>query len=575
MPSIFVSYSRKDESLARRLAASLSDLNADIWIDVDDIPAGKKWSSAIQQGLDSADLMILVISPDSMASHNVEDEWQYFLDSRKPVIPVLARPARIQFQLNRVQYVDFHNQSYEAAFSELVRKLAEQGVRLQPVSIPAAPPLRPATVPAGTPPRRVGLLVTGAVAILLIIGAAVLFASQASQMELIRLTNEALVVVTQTLAASPLSPQPSATTALTPRVTARDETSVMGGDGSEFPVVARMSKGESALALGVGQGGYFIQLDDGRRGWVNSGNVDLNVPLSRLSFIDDSTLPTATSAVPSAAPVTNQIVFVSDREGNQDIFRLDFNTRVVSNLTRTEHSETDPAWSPDGRQLVYIDDRNGIPNIYMMNADGTGVREFTDLGYAESNPAWSPDGLWIAYAAEVIGGWEVYRVDAELRQKDQNLSMSGGDDRAPAWSPDGGRIAFEATRRGSAEIWVMKADGSNQQPLTITYEQHNDLSPAWSPDGSKIAFISDRGGNFNLYMMDASGGEMHQITASGGYHGSPSWSPDGSKIAFDWKQDTNDPNDKWVIAYVDLATGTESVLTDKSSDSTNPAWSPQ
>jgi hypothetical protein len=75
MARIFLSYSRKDEPFARRLAAALSNMGADIWIDVEDIPAGMKWSSAIQQGLDEGDLLIVVITPDSMASRNVEDEW--------------------------------------------------------------------------------------------------------------------------------------------------------------------------------------------------------------------------------------------------------------------------------------------------------------------------------------------------------------------------------------------------------------------------------------------------------------------------------------------------------------------
>ena len=65
-----------------------------------------KWSSAIQQGLDAGDLLIVIISPNSMVSRNVEDEWQYYLDNHKPVIPVLLHPAKIHFQLSRIQYID-------------------------------------------------------------------------------------------------------------------------------------------------------------------------------------------------------------------------------------------------------------------------------------------------------------------------------------------------------------------------------------------------------------------------------------------------------------------------------------
>jgi hypothetical protein len=121
MPRIFISYSRKDEEFTRKLASSLSDLGADIWIDVKDIPAGMKWSTAIQDGLKQCELMIVIITPDSMSSRNVEDEWQYFLDKGKEVVPVLWKPADdIHFQLSRIQYIDFHNQDYNLALDQLL-----------------------------------------------------------------------------------------------------------------------------------------------------------------------------------------------------------------------------------------------------------------------------------------------------------------------------------------------------------------------------------------------------------------------------------------------------------------------
>jgi hypothetical protein len=134
MARIFISYSRSDVTFARDLTANLSDLGADVWLDVDDIPAGENWGRAIQQGLDSSDVMIVVISPDSMASTNVENEWQYFLDQGHPVIPVLWRPAKVHFQLHRLQYIDFHTQDFDKALRQLHSELRRKGVSLAPIS---------------------------------------------------------------------------------------------------------------------------------------------------------------------------------------------------------------------------------------------------------------------------------------------------------------------------------------------------------------------------------------------------------------------------------------------------------
>ena len=85
---------------------------------------------------------------------------------------------------------------------------------------------------------------------------------------------------------------------------------------------------------------------------------------------------------------------------------------------------------------------------------------------------------------------------------------------SPSWSPDGKRIAFSSRRDGhfigefglTSEIYVMDADGGNEQRLTEN--RKTDSSPSWSPDGKWIAFTSDRKGddvNFEIYVMDADG----------------------------------------------------------------------
>ena len=154
MTDIFISYSRKDVQFARQLNASLETRGADVWFDQADIHAGVKWSTAIQQGLRASNAMILIISPDSMVSTNVEDEWQYFLDKKKPIIPVLLSPADIHFQLNRIQYIDFAAQTYEAAFEQLIAELALKGVALTPSLSKAATP-RPPT-PGDALPEDMG-----------------------------------------------------------------------------------------------------------------------------------------------------------------------------------------------------------------------------------------------------------------------------------------------------------------------------------------------------------------------------------------------------------------------------------
>jgi hypothetical protein len=129
---VFISYSRKDELFARALAVDLEACGAEIWIDIDDIPVGARWSAAIQEGLRQSQVMILITSPDAMASANVEDEWNYFFDKKKPIVLVYWRTCEPQFQLWRMPRIDFRAQKaqYPAAFKTLIGTLRQQGLAL-------------------------------------------------------------------------------------------------------------------------------------------------------------------------------------------------------------------------------------------------------------------------------------------------------------------------------------------------------------------------------------------------------------------------------------------------------------
>lgn len=229
MSSVFISYSRKDERFARQLATELSNRGFDVWIDVEDIPAGMKWSSAIQQGLDMANAMVVVISPDSMASNNVEDEWQYFLDQKKPVFPVLLRTAKIHFQLSRIQYIDFQRQDFGVAFADLEGELLKKGIA------PGSPPSHAGGSGSGKPPggSRLPLWAWGGGALAMIVLVLLLVAATGG--------NSSAATVTPTLA-----PSDTLAPSVTPTRTRRP---VLSADELTATEAAAISQAETDIAL--------------------------------------------------------------------------------------------------------------------------------------------------------------------------------------------------------------------------------------------------------------------------------------------------------------------------------------
>jgi Tol biopolymer transport system component len=75
---------------------------------------------------------------------------------------------------------------------------------------------------------------------------------------------------------------------------------------------------------------------------------------------------------------------------NGDLFIINLENRVQQRLTENISREFQPTWSPDGTQIAFVSDRDGDYEIYVMNANGTHVRQVTFNDVNDSQPAWVP-----------------------------------------------------------------------------------------------------------------------------------------------------------------------------------------
>lgn len=118
----FFCYSRNDSDFALRLAKDLRKAGVKLWMDQLDIKPGSHWDASVEKGLNAANCMIIILSPDSISSNNVMDEVSYALEGGKRVIPVLLKECNTPFRLRRLQRIDFTN-DYNNGFSQLLETL--------------------------------------------------------------------------------------------------------------------------------------------------------------------------------------------------------------------------------------------------------------------------------------------------------------------------------------------------------------------------------------------------------------------------------------------------------------------
>lgn len=265
-----------------------------------------------------------------------------------------------------------------------------------------------------------------------------------------------------------------------------------------------------------------------------------------------------------------QLLFVSKRDGNADLYLMNADGTGHRALTANSEHNYSAAWSPDGSRIAFTSRRDGHHEVYVMKPDGTGQTRLTATAANSFGPVWSPDNAKIAFHSDRDGNQEIYVMNADGAGQIR-LTHEQGLDAAPSWSPDGRLIVFVRGQEGQGtiserlEIWIMGSDGSDQARLTnnTAFEGW----PAWSPDGGLIAFETERDGNFEIYVMKPDGSKQTRLTHSAEEDRGPSWSPDGRKILFERGR----PRD----IYVMNADGTgETRLTADPAWDFVPQWSP-
>ena len=262
-----------------------------------------------------------------------------------------------------------------------------------------------------------------------------------------------------------------------------------------------------------------------------------------------------------------RIAFISNRDGNWEIYAMNADGSDVVRLTDNSADDGCQSWSSDGRRIAFESTRDGYYAIYAMNADGSNRTRLTNNPSAgDGCPSWSPDGRRIAFQSDRDGNQEIYAMNADGSNQ-RRLTSNDARDRDPAWSPDGRRIAFSSERDGNSEIYVMNADGSGV--VRVTNNSDYDGVPAWSPDGRRIAFASRRDGNGEIYAMNADGSNQTRLTNRSASDWYPSWSPDGRRIAFSSQAGGSDSREIYAV-NVDGSGVTR--ITNNSDHDSYPSW---
>ncbi|HEY3875571.1 MAG TPA: TIR domain-containing protein [Candidatus Kapabacteria bacterium] len=135
MPDIFISYSRQDSEQAHLLTELLSSAGLSVWIDHSGIDAATSWSGEIVDAIDGCKAMIVMLSPNSIASRNVIKEVSLAAEQHKKILPLDVEPVELprdlKYHLAGIQRAPISN------IDAIIRALAKLG--LEATGAPQAP----------------------------------------------------------------------------------------------------------------------------------------------------------------------------------------------------------------------------------------------------------------------------------------------------------------------------------------------------------------------------------------------------------------------------------------------------
>jgi Tol biopolymer transport system component len=197
--------------------------------------------------------------------------------------------------------------------------------------------------------------------------------------------------------------------------------------------------------------------------WIAiAANLDGHSDLYRVELATQQVTRLTDNREGNFAPVVlgDDLVFVSSRDGNSEIYRLS-----GARLTAFHKDDWMPAPSPVGMSIAFVSDREGPVRIFTMRADGTAVERLTTRTRDEGDevePMWSRDGKRLAFIVERGGERRIHVREAGTERV--IAAPAGARDSEPSFSPDGRWIAFSREAKGTSELLAFRlSDGQTVQ----------------------------------------------------------------------------------------------------------------
>lgn len=204
--------------------------------------------------------------------------------------------------------------------------------------------------------------------------------------------------------------------------------------------------------------------------------------------VEGSAAPVFRPADASPSPDGTRVAYVSNADGDAEIFVARTDGSEQRRLTDNETIDSTPVWTKDGKRIVFASTRSGKWQVYSMDLDGADIKQLTDHKVGAWWPSVGPNGQ-IAFLAKYASRKKYRPVDLCLLRGEKTEALAKNTFIADySWSPDGARIAYSSI--GKLVFHDLKTAKTTEVSFSAMDEKlswHGAHFISWRPDSLAVA----------------------------------------------------------------------------------------
>lgn len=257
------------------------------------------------------------------------------------------------------------------------------------------------------------------------------------------------------------------------------------GTSSQIYIMNADGTGQKSLTSGTGVSDQPALSPDGSKVVYHfNGGTGNELHVVNFDGTGEATLFAAGGSYPSWSADGSKIVFAADGGGTtakgSRIATINANGTGLTYVTPFgTYLDIEPKFSPDGKQILFVSNRTGNNDIYRMKVKGNGkATNLTNNAADDKDPAWLTNGSGIIFASNRTGHYQIYTANVD-GSGPANVTQNTIDNLQPSFSPNGGVFAFSTNRDGNYQIYLFHLDTSKVDRLTNN--SATDIEPSFGP----------------------------------------------------------------------------------------------